>query len=349
MPTSAINTWKQKQKKQQSYINLNNSEKAESHKNTTTDAHIISIKPVTVNSQKLLTGKGTNMVTGLFVQHAVNVRRYTFKDVKTGKTGTINATTNHPFYVKNRFAFIPIEKVTDSDNLITETGQSVKLICSENRKDHCGIPYGEGQPQPVYNLQIAHRHTYFVGKDYKILVHNCRGERTQPIQTRRKVGDSPPNPKLVPHQNGGNCTSIATCAALQEARHWYDVPDHVIRDSYQSYSKEGETIRFTERVLDRAGIKYQYFSRFFGTTPDGDFNGKLTCDNLADDLHRTKTELAIVIKRNPDHAYMAIRSDDSPTGYLTLNRYSRYSREEMMYEELEVGESYAAFLKIFPK
>ena len=172
MLTPAIKTWKQ-DKKQQSYINLHNREITGNYKSKTTAAHIISIKPFAVNSQNLLTDKGRNMVTGLFIQHAVNVRRYTFKDVATGKTGTVNATANHPFYVKNRSTFIPIEKVTDSDNLITETGQSVKLTCSGSRKDHCGVAYGDGQPQPVYNLQIAHRHTYFVGKNYKILVHNC--------------------------------------------------------------------------------------------------------------------------------------------------------------------------------
>ena len=352
MPTSAIKTWKQ-EKKQQSYINSHinshNRKTAESYKNLTASAHIISIKPVTVSSQKLITGKDKKMVTGLFMQHVVNVRRYTFKDITTGKTGAINATANHPFYVKNRSAFIPIEKITGSDNLITETGQSVKLICPKNRKNHCGVAYGGDQPRPVYNLQIAHRHTYFVGKNYKILVHNCTKKRRLPIQAKRKAGDQLPNPELVPYQNGGNCTSIATCAVLQEARHWYDVPDHVILDSYQSYAKEGGTIDFTQRALYRAGIKQQYFSERFGAEPDGDLSTKLTCRDLAADLRRTKTELARVTMRNPSHAYMVIRSDDSPTGYLALNRYSCYSRKKMKYRVLPNGTRYTAFIKIRPK
>ena len=335
MPKSAINTWKQ------------------NHKNNTTDTHIVSIKPLIVNSQKLLAGKGVNMVTGLFVQHAVNVRRYTFKEIKTGKTGTINATANHPFYVKNRSAFIPIEKVTDSDNLITETGQSVKLICSENRKDHCGIPYGDGQPQPVYNLQIANRHTYFVGKDHKILVHNCRGERTRPIQTLRKVGDPPPNPKLVPYQNGGNCNSIARCSALQEARYWYDIPDLVIRQNYQAYDPygKGKNAGYAKRALHSAGIKTEYFFKkngnLFGSKSIKDLNGH----KLVSALQRTETELAIVsyYDGNISHTYTVIKSDDSPTGYLELNMISKYSRRKMKYGILPDDEDFEAFIKILPK
>ena len=353
MSTSAINAWKQKQKKQHGYINLNNGKAEENHKNTATAAHIVSIKPVAVNSQKLITGKGINMVTGLFTQHAVNVRRYTFKEIKTGKTGTINATANHPFYVKNRSAFIPIEKVTDSDNLITETGQSVRLICSENRKDHCGVPYGDGQPQPVYNLQVAHRHTYFVGKNHKILVHNCTEPKKPPIQTLRKAGDHPPDPKLVPYQDGGNCASIAICAALQEARHWHDVPDYIIRDNYQSYLEpwKGESIDSTNKALNEAGIKTKYFPSASENLSHFDTIDPPLGNKLVDALHRTETELAVVAYENDylRHMYMVIKSDDSPTGYLELNRMSKYSREEMKYEILPDNEIYKGFIKILPR
>ena len=84
MPTSAINAWKQKQK------------------STTAETHIISIKPVAVNSQKLLTGKSTNMVTGLFTQHAVNVRRYTFKEIKTGKNRHYQCNHQSPLLCKQQ-------------------------------------------------------------------------------------------------------------------------------------------------------------------------------------------------------------------------------------------------------
>ena len=335
MPTSAINIWKQKQKKQQGYINVNNSEKTENHKNTTTDAHIISIKPVAINSQKLLTGKDTNMVTGLFVQHAVNVRRYTFKDVKTGKTGTINATTNHPFYVKNRSAFIPIEKVTYSDNLITETGQSVKLICQENRKDHCGVAYGNGQPLPVYNLQIAHRHTYFVGKNYKILVHNCT-KKKPPMDTLRKVGDYPPDPKLVPFQIGGNCASVAVCSALQEARRWYDIPDRIIKNSYSQLSLIGSSENFIPNSLGEAGIRYEYYISSPGA-------------NLINDLLKENVELAMVGSKNNWHIYTVIKSIHSPTGYLQLNQPFTFFNRDMRYGVLPDDQEYDIFYKILPE
>ena len=351
MPTSAINTWKQKKKKQQSYINLNNSEKAENHKNTT-DTRIVSIRPITVNSQNPFTSKGTNMVTGLFVQHAISVRKYTFKEVTTGKISTINATTNHPFYVRNRSTFIPIETVTDSDNLITETGQSVRLICSENRKDHCGIPYGDGQPQPVYNLQIAHRHTYFVGKKHKILVHNCT-EAKVPIEKLRKMHDRPPNPKLVPYQNGSNCSSIAICAALQEARYWYNVPDNVIRENYKSYLQHGQglTLSNSEKVLNKTGMKTELFSKINGRLLGRKFTANLNDYSLVYSLRRTRTELALVTYKDEHihHMYMVMKSDDSPTGYLELNMHSKFSRKKMKYGVLPVNKNYAGFVKIFPR
>ena len=243
--------------------------------------------------------------------------------------------------------------MTDSDNLITETGQSVKLTCSENRKDHCGIPYGEGQPQPVYNLQVAHRHTYFVGKNHKILVHNCTEPKKPPIQTLRKAGDHPPDPKLVPYQDGGNCVSIAICAALQEARHWHDVPDYIIRDNYQSYVLpwEGESIDSTHKALNEAGIKTKYFPSASENLSHFDTIDPSLGNKLVDALHRTETELAVVAYENDDlrHMYMVIKSDDSPTGYLELNRMSKYSREEMKYEILPDNEIYKGFIKILPR
>ena len=334
MPASAINTWKQKQKKQQGYINVNDSEKTESHKNTTTDAHIISIKPVAVNAQKPLAYKGRNIVTGLFMQHTVNVRRYTFKDITTGKTGTINATANHPFYVKNRSAFIPIEKVTNSDNLITETGQSVKLICPENRKNHCGLPYGDGQPRPVYNLQIAHRHTYFVGKNYKILVHNCTKKKPS-MDTLRKVGDYPPDPKLVPLQIGGSCTSVAVCSVLQEARYWYDIPDRVIEKSYRRLPLIGSP-SFVHNSFGEAGIRYEYYISSPGA-------------NLINDLLKENVELAMVGSKNKLHIYTVIKSIHSPTGYLQLNQPFTFFNRDMRYGVLPDDQEYDIFYKILPK
>ena len=345
-PTSAINTWKQKYKKQQSYINLNNSKKAENHKNITTTAHIVSIKPVAVNSKKLLTGKGTNMVTGLFVQHAVNVRRYTFKDVTTGKKDTINATANHPFYVKNRSAFMPIEKVTSSDNLITETGQSVMLICSGNRKDHCGVAYGNDQPLPVYNVQIAHRHTYFVGENHRILVHNCTKTNKEVLAILREAGNTLPKPELISSQHEGNYFSVTICALLQGARHWYEIPDETIKESYQFYGSMGrqQSLYSARETLNKAGVKYQSFTKPRTVSNSG------PVDSLVEKLADTDTELAIVSGNNSylSHIYMVIRSEHSPTGYLALKRSPSFSGTKMEYEILRSHEDYQGFIKILP-
>ena len=136
-------------------------------------ATVTAIKPTTLDTSKTDWSKiDSRPVIGTFKRYARVVNTYTFKDLSTGKISSINATPNHPFYVKNKNKFIPIENVSPTDQLINSSGQPIKLICGKGQNSHCGRIYNiDGTPVPVYNLEIYQRHVYFVGNT-AILVHN---------------------------------------------------------------------------------------------------------------------------------------------------------------------------------
>ena len=140
-------------------------------------AHIASIKPVNLNFRHVHGAENRPLVKALFIRHALNVKIYQFKNLRTGSISTIKATDNHPFYLENKRAFIPIGRVSSSDRLITATGQAVKLVCPGGRKKHCGAASANTSPVLVYNMEIYSKHTYFVGAGSQMLVHNgCNDE-----------------------------------------------------------------------------------------------------------------------------------------------------------------------------
>ena len=135
-------------------------------------AQITAIRPVkSDNHQGFLYSKQTGKVTGQFERHTVNVKKYTFRNMKTGKTTTVNATPEHPVYVKNRAAFIPMDLLRATDQLLNSAGQEIRLICPGNRIQRCGELLDNNIPLPVYNLEVDHHHTYFVSS-ISLLVHN---------------------------------------------------------------------------------------------------------------------------------------------------------------------------------
>ena len=136
-------------------------------------AYIALIKPVNLHADLLHGTKNKQLVSALFIRHALNVKIYQFKNIITGSISTIKATDNHPFYLENKKAFVPIGRVSSSDRLITATGQAVRLVCPGNRKKHCGTPYKNNKPVVVFNMEVNQKHTYFVGDNSHILVHNC--------------------------------------------------------------------------------------------------------------------------------------------------------------------------------
>ena len=154
-------------------------------------ASIVSIRACS-RKQIPVMSEGSRPVTGLFVRHALNVRKYTFTNLQTGQPGTINATPEHRFYVKNLQTFIPVAEIAGTDKLITDTGESVQLSCRENSQKYCGEPLHAREPVPVYNLEVAHRHAYFAGSLH-ILVHNTYVITRYPSGGIRYLGEMKDN------------------------------------------------------------------------------------------------------------------------------------------------------------
>ena len=126
-------------------------------------AHIALIKTVSLNFRHVHGAENKPLFMSPFIRHSFNVKLYQLKNLLTGNISTIKATDNHPFYLENKKAFAPIGHVSSSDRLVTATGQSVKLVCPENRKEHCGVASVTTTPVLAYNLEIYPKHTYFVG------------------------------------------------------------------------------------------------------------------------------------------------------------------------------------------
>ncbi len=110
-------------------------------------------------------------VIGTFKRYAQDVRTYTFID-ENGNVEKINATPNHPFYVINKQTYIAIDDITTNDNLISQSGNIVKLICEKDQMVSCGEHINkDGRPVVVYNLEVYMKHVYYVSKS-DVLVHN---------------------------------------------------------------------------------------------------------------------------------------------------------------------------------
>ena len=137
------------------------------------------IKPTQIDTRGVDWSKQKNApVIGKFMRYVTDVRTYTFKD-SLGHISHINATPNHPFYVKNKHGFVAIGNVSDDDTLVGAIGLggkqvdgAVHLVCAKGKHRHCGVGYGnDGEAVAVYNFEVYRRHVYRVGVG-KVLVHN---------------------------------------------------------------------------------------------------------------------------------------------------------------------------------
>ena len=146
-------------------------------------AYLISIKPASKlnnsyfsyeNDKNIKHFDNIRPVTGIFIRHVTKVRRYLFKNIKTGRISAVNTTPEHRFYVSNQQAFISISKVSPSDKLITDNGEEVRVITGikgrEKERSHDKSNYSEIL-KTVYNLEVSQKHTYFVGSLH-LYVHN---------------------------------------------------------------------------------------------------------------------------------------------------------------------------------
>ena len=179
-PKIVTDNW-EKQQKEQGYVTLNFPEFGL----TAIQAHIAAITPSVMDINGLNPSHShKNFITSIFIRHVLDVRQYTFKNIK-GTHDKINVTPEHLFYVKNKQAFMPVSQISMHDRLITDTGDKVRLVYHKNRQNRCRQSYMPEQIKQVYNLEVYNKHTYFVG-GLHLLVHNIC-ELAKKLQL--KIGD----------------------------------------------------------------------------------------------------------------------------------------------------------------
>lgn len=156
------------------------------------DVTIDKVKPLyqkSISTDKQLSSLTSNVI-GLFVHQTNDVRTYRFRDSK-GSISIIHATPNHPFYVENLHAYVPINMVSDTDKLMGHSDKIVHLSCSQGKHIHCGLPYRRGKTTTVYNIEVYQHHIYRVSKN-EILVHNggCGDIPVDSIKLRKFVHEA---------------------------------------------------------------------------------------------------------------------------------------------------------------
>ena len=113
--------------------------------------------------------------TGIFIRHAIDVRQYTFKNLKTNMVFSVKATPEHPVYSASRHVFVPVSQLFPEDILLAANGEKIQLLCrhgiNQGIKNGCSVPVNKGGITRVYNIEVSQRHTYFVQSE-KLLVHN---------------------------------------------------------------------------------------------------------------------------------------------------------------------------------
>ena len=134
-----------------------------------TNARIVSVH--LLKKTPALSGSGYVPVTGIFITHSFKVKRYQFKNDRTGRISELRATVNHPFYVENSGSFVPVSSVSSTDHLINNKHETVQLLCPAGHTMHCGTMVSGSLPMRVYNLESHKKHTFFAGSE-ETLVHN---------------------------------------------------------------------------------------------------------------------------------------------------------------------------------
>ena len=279
LPTTQAENWN-KEQKQQGYVNLHTKQLTAEYVNPTVHAHIILIKPVTVITEKISHGTSGYPATVLYTRHAQNVKTYRFKNLQTGVISTINATDNHPFYSADKQTFIPIASAADSDRMITETGQSVRLICAKKSKKHCGIPDKNNQLTTVYNLETYPKHTYFAGKN-NILVHNCSysedsPDHIKPFNSNEKMITDPITNKQLPKKHAMQLVVSEEEPEREQAQQvedgiWYSIAGArtLKADTQKTHLISPDTQSKITHIRDFSGHEFPVNRAFFTIRPIG--------------------------------------------------------------------------------
>tara|TARA_R110001592_G_scaffold264311_1_gene529711 strand:+ start:446 stop:1111 length:666 start_codon:yes stop_codon:yes gene_type:complete len=101
-------------------------------------------------------GPGFQIVTGTFQHEAAQTLDISVED----ELKPIGTTPNHPIWSVDREAFVRADSLSVGERLQTLNG--IVRITSITAR---------GPPEPVYNLEVQVKHTYFVA-DSGVLVHN---------------------------------------------------------------------------------------------------------------------------------------------------------------------------------
>ncbi|EDL59893.1 putative toxin [Gimesia maris] len=101
-------------------------------------------------------GPGFQIVTGTFRHEAAQTLDISVED----ELKPIGTTPNHPIWSADRQAFVRADSLTVGERLQTLNGTTVITSIT-----------ARGPPEPVYNLEVQVKHTYFVA-DSGVLVHN---------------------------------------------------------------------------------------------------------------------------------------------------------------------------------
>ena len=131
-------------------------------------AHIEEITISHINTSESTMPAG--MVTGIFSRYVLDTAIYAFLNMKTGVHSSLIVTPNHPFYVKNKQTFIPIDKVSLHDRLVNDSGDKVQLFSADSG-NHGKKHSLSSIPVRVYNMELHQKHIYFAGAE-RIMVHN---------------------------------------------------------------------------------------------------------------------------------------------------------------------------------
>ena len=120
-----------------------------------------------------------SVVTGTF-QHVSDEVISVFVE---GESEPIGTTSQHPFWSRDRNAFVPAGELRIGEELKTALGTSTRVTSIEIRAG----------PETVYGLEVAGEHVYQI-TNAGLLVHNASGKSEQgatgPANVRVKTGES---------------------------------------------------------------------------------------------------------------------------------------------------------------
>ncbi|MBR1815482.1 MAG: Hint domain-containing protein, partial [Lachnospiraceae bacterium] len=173
---------------------------------------------------------------------------------------TIDATTNHPFYVVG-YGFIPAGELRSGDVILLLDGITREV-------EAVSIEYLE-QPVKVYNFEVEDWHTYFVSEQ-GVLVHN-KGCQAEPWDIYTKKIQE--NSIDVSGWNKGSFDS----AEESIAKHYYKHANEVGASSIEQYMRKAEgfkinlkgaTKNYVDGTVDGV-IRYKKSGKYIDLAPDG--------------------------------------------------------------------------------